>query len=312
MAARGSVDQNLATIDLSSASDTISTGLVKHLLPPVAFGVLNAIRSKTTDVNGVPLPMEMFSSMGNGFTFPLQTLIFSTLVRAVYLEAGIKPLSDNTEFRNYSCFGDDIICLSQVYDKVVRVLEACGFEVNKDKSYSSGSFRESCGKDYYEGHNVRAVYLRKVDTVQDLYSSFNRLARWSALHGVFLNSTLTYLWSCIPAKHRYIVPLDEGDTAGIRAPLSVLKDLHPNASGWKYKSFQPKPIKMKLTDENVFNPDGAYIGVIGGYVRDGYITKRSNLVRYKVESRETPSWDFLPFAGFTSRDLAWIISIAVS
>jgi len=81
----GSASGALATIDLSSASDTISTQLVREITPPYVMGWLDTCRTKSVLLpDGVVEPLHMISSMGNAFTFPLQTLIFSSVILGCY------------------------------------------------------------------------------------------------------------------------------------------------------------------------------------------------------------------------------------
>jgi hypothetical protein len=65
--AKIAVDQGLATIDLSAASDSITEQLVVNWLPPEWFLLLNRLRVHNVDVDGTLHPLQMFSSMGNGF-----------------------------------------------------------------------------------------------------------------------------------------------------------------------------------------------------------------------------------------------------
>jgi len=76
LAADSSRRGNLATLDLKNASDTISRNLVKLLVPSNWFRVLDGLRSKKTLFRGKFHLLEKFSSMGNGFTFELETLVF--------------------------------------------------------------------------------------------------------------------------------------------------------------------------------------------------------------------------------------------
>lgn len=309
MAQEGSMSGLYATIDLSSASDTISTDLVRFLLPEHAFSVLDLLRSKSTTYKGVDHELYLFSSMGNGFTFPLQTLIFSALVKATYYELGIHP-QQGVRSRNYSVFGDDIICLKQAYDIVTLVLESCGFTVNKDKSFNSGPFRESCGHDYFKGHNVRGVYLKGVKNHADLYSAFNRLLRWSCYSGVVCTYALSYIKGLVDFRP---IPLHEDDAVGIKLPYDQLssRKLDPNTGSVCYRPLIPviRRVKLKEGDPD-FNPFGALSASIGGYVRNGKYderTKNPNLT-YKVAKRMTPCWDHVTDAGLTSRDFSFIWS----
>ena len=137
-----------ATIDLSNASDTVASGLVELLLPPDWFTLLNSLRAKRTEIEGRTVYLQKFSSMGNGFTFPLETLIFRTLAEAV-------------GSRCASVFGDDIVIESERGADLVAALGYFGFTPNSKKSFLWGPFRESCGGDYFQGRAVRPYYLKK-------------------------------------------------------------------------------------------------------------------------------------------------------
>ena len=78
LARQGSLTGKLATIDLKSASDTVSTELVKYLLPRDWFHLLDMVRSKQGLLPGKTewFYYHKFSSSGNGATFELESLIF--------------------------------------------------------------------------------------------------------------------------------------------------------------------------------------------------------------------------------------------
>lgn len=162
----GSLTGEVATLDLSSASDTISTELVAHLLPYDWFSALDSCRTKTALDGDVFYRLEKFSSMGNGFTFPLQTLIFWALVS-----------SCNQSEHDVSVYGDDIICPIKHIPEIFRVFDTCGFILNRDKSFWTGPFRESCGADYYFGVNVRPFYLKGLISFEKLFILHNHYVR---------------------------------------------------------------------------------------------------------------------------------------
>lgn len=171
LAKLGSLTGELATLDLSSASDSISIEAVRLLLPSDWFEYLNSIRSQEVEVDGTFVRTEMFSSMGNGFTFELESLIFYSLVRSVSYFEGSQGI--------VSVYGDDIICPVGIYDLTVFVLGRFGFVVNQKKSFSSGGFRESCGGHYYYGHDVTPFYLkRKPERLTDAIRIINQFRRW--------------------------------------------------------------------------------------------------------------------------------------
>lgn len=167
LAREGSITGDLATLDLSSASDTISTKLVEHLLPPEWFDLLSRFRTGTvTTPFGEEMRLQKFSSMGNGFTFPLESLIFWALTSSV--AAGRETVS---------VYGDDIICPTECVEEVMQVLNCVGFAVNKEKSFWDGPFRESCGGDYLSGIDVRPCYIKGPLRGQDAFRLHNFYVR---------------------------------------------------------------------------------------------------------------------------------------
>jgi len=156
----GSITGALATLDLSSASDLISKEVVYHLLPLDWAAFLAQFRTGKVVYNGLEITLQKFSSMGNGYTFPLESLIFFGVASAatqVVNEQGDFSWKDQV-----GVYGDDIIVPTEAVDLTIRVLETLGFEINKTKSFWAGPFRESCGKDYFRGFDVRPVYIKDV------------------------------------------------------------------------------------------------------------------------------------------------------
>jgi len=164
--------EKLATLDLKAASDSVSRELGSELLPVEWAMYLDDIRSHVFSLDGEEIRLHKFSSMGNGFTFELESLIFWGLAASVVDD--IEPGGD------ILVYGDDIILPRSCASKLVEVLEWCGFVINLDKSYTSGNFFESCGKHYFEGQDVTPIYQKEL--IVDLRSSiraFNRLTRYA-------------------------------------------------------------------------------------------------------------------------------------
>jgi hypothetical protein len=153
VACSSSKDGLFATIDLSSASDTVCKTLVKVLLPVEWYTYLSGLRSPFTKVGGRWVRLEKFSSMGNGYTFELETLLFWAIsAECVGGSYGKEPLW---------VYGDDIIVPTHCSSDVLSALRFFGFTPNKGKTFTQGSFRESCGGDYFLGVDVRAHYLEE-------------------------------------------------------------------------------------------------------------------------------------------------------
>ena len=162
-----------STIDLSSASDTIAIELVRAVLPPEWFQLLDDCRSKHTWVptqgkgKGSWRLCEKFSSMGNGFTFELESLIF-----AVLLSVGFNL----TPGKDLWIFGDDIILPKQCFDSACSLLTVVGFTPNRRKSYKDGPFYESCGGNVHSGVEVTPLRIKgPIEDAPDVYAFHNAL-----------------------------------------------------------------------------------------------------------------------------------------
>lgn len=180
LAREGSITGLLATIDLSSASDSISYRLVMDLLPFEWFNILDKLRAvRGVLPDGETVVWEKFSSMGNGFTFELETLLFASLCIGVSKQAGV-PLSSAKINRNFSVYGDDIIVPVSIADNLIEALRCVGFSTNTEKTFTTGPFRESCGAHFYRGTCVKPFYIRSpINTIQRLCWLVNRIRLWS-------------------------------------------------------------------------------------------------------------------------------------
>lgn len=200
LACIGSLSNDLATVDLSNASDLISTELVKDLLPDDWFFWLNLTRSRRVLIDGSWVELEKFSSMGNGFTFDLESLIFYALSWALVVSEGFNPFWVNV-------FGDDIVIPSGVKVPFLKLFDDVGFQVNVAKSFFDGPFRESCGHDYHRGVNVRGVYVKDLRTDIDVMKVHNRMYEWANRHSIrwdglrgFLLTHLSHLKARVPPE----------------------------------------------------------------------------------------------------------------
>lgn len=278
MALEGSINDSFSTIDLSNASDTIGLSFCRYLLPPDLLWWLLEARTPAVEVDGEIHRLNMLSTMGNATTFPIQTLIFYSLLRGVYLELGHKVYtrrSGASRLPNCGVFGDDIIVIPEAYDLMVATLHACGFSVNLEKSFKNGLFKESCGGDYYAGWNVRPVYLRNLGNVQDLNSIYNRLHRWSTKSGIPLRKTLATIYRAI--KKPLFVPLWEQDYAGIQVSR------HPPGYYECYVASNSY-VDLEGVDPLLFSCL-CFGGIMRGTVDGPKLSRRSDRVRYRKRRR---------------------------
>ncbi|DAD50873.1 TPA_asm: RNA-directed RNA polymerase [ssRNA phage SRR5467090_5] len=198
LARKASITGDLATLDLTSASDLNAYKLIQSLYPLDWYVALSNCRTSHVIVAGRDLELQKFSGMGNGFTFPLQTLTYWALVSACAEEVGC--LSNEVYV-----FGDDIICPVECVHLVRQLFHAIGLKLNPSKSFWSGSFRESCGADWLFGKNVRPIYIKSHLSVEKLFilhNSYFRLGEYELAERVL---------SYIPTDYHIYGPDGYGD-----------------------------------------------------------------------------------------------------
>lgn len=211
LAREGSVSGSLATIDLSGASDTISRKIVSTILPADWVGFLDKLRSPCYLLDGQWHIYHKHSSMGNGYTFELETLIFVLIAICCCDEVGVSS-------RSVSVYGDDIVIPIEAYEVLNETLSVCGFTINQGKSFHTGLFRESCGKDYFGGINVRPFFVReKLSSVSSLYRVANNLRRYCAMRNCDLGYDARFkrawkgLYFACRSEYRFRIPEGYGD-----------------------------------------------------------------------------------------------------
>lgn len=234
-----------STVDLSSASDTITYPLVKYLLPSGWFALLNAARTDSVTLEGEPVSgYASYCTMGNAFTFPLQCVLFAALTRASI------QLSECDD-RSYRVYGDDIIVPSSATLLLLEGLKFVGFKPNVHKTAIVGLFRESCGGDFVNGANVAPVIVDKPLTfLTTRHVLFNRLQRVHPEHpilDVLYNSCARPLIGPATDKHN----VNEGH---FEAPIHVVCNRHKawydsNYQAMKYRYNSLRPSSRKITRE---------------------------------------------------------------
>jgi len=241
-AKEGSISGTLATVDLSMASDTVPRELVHWLLPPEWSSALEQARSQNGVLpSGELIHYQKFSSMGNGFTFELESLIFWAIAQEC-----CRPFQLDEKEASVCVYGDDIVLPTQFYELFCSKLVEAGFTPNPDKSYGSGPYRESCGKHYFCGTDITPFYVRKqVQTLDRLFLTHNNLFRWCERTAFPVPEALTTLRELAPASWRVPrLPDGYGDGAFIGAVDELQLDSHPY--GWEY--WQVKALSRSQTE----------------------------------------------------------------
>lgn len=227
LALKSSIRGDFATIDLSSASDTVCYELVRLVMPPSWFKELDALRSPFTFVDGHWVKLEKFSSMGNGYTFELETLIFAAILSVLMEEEGGLGVLGQDLF----VFGDDIIVPIHHARGAIAALKFFGFSVNTEKTFlDDTTFRESCGADFFSGVDVRPVYLKDainepVELIPWINSTRRLYQKLEAFGQVFSYTGWHHLLDCLPAN---IKACRGPDTLG-----DVV--IHDHVDNWRFK-----------------------------------------------------------------------------
>jgi len=189
LACQGSLDQRTATLDLSDASDRVSNQLVRSMLRryPHLGAAVDATRSRRAVVDGHGvIRLAKYASMGSALCFPIEAMVFTTLIFMGIQRSLNKPLYRRNLHGfvgSVRVYGDDLIVPVDHVTSVVRMLEHFGARVGTSKSFWTGKFRESCGKEYFNGQDVSIVRVRQefparrqdVTKVESLVSLRNQL-----------------------------------------------------------------------------------------------------------------------------------------
>jgi len=234
LARDGSKTGSVATVDLSSASDSVAYSVVEALLPPRWFTVLDICRTHYGRLNDELVRWEKFSSMGNGFTFQLESLIF-------YAIASCCAEMTGSDLTKVSAYGDDIIVPTGAFNLLLEALDFYGFRVNQKKSHFNSSFRESCGAHYVSGFDVKPVYLKdKLDRVESVYRFANAVRRLAhrQLNSMACDArfrpTFVHLVNLIPKALRLRIPESLGDGGFI----GNFDECHPTRARRGFEGFR--------------------------------------------------------------------------
>lgn len=224
LAKRFSRSRSHVTADLTSASDSLRSDILNSVLPRFLYSELKKTFTKYVKIEKTQVYTSSCLPMGNAATFPVETLVFYCLIKAIGNLLKVKG--------TYSAYGDDLIYPTRIHTHVCAIFADLGIGVNKDKTSVTPFFRESCGGDYYRGCDVRPFLFP-----EDRLPSKGKLAKAQYLYKVL--NTLLQRWDKteVPHTYRYIlaeisyvsghilqVPLSYPHTSGYKVDKPILKD----------------------------------------------------------------------------------------
>jgi len=258
LACQGSLNRRTATLDLSEASDRVSNQLVRTMLrrSPHVLRAFDASRSRKAVVKGHgEIRLAKYASMGSALCFPVEALVFTTLIflgiqrelNEPLTRKAIKALASSVRV-----FGDDLIVPVDYVRTVVQTLEHFGARVGTDKSFWTGRFRESCGKEYFNGQDVSIVKVRQVfpNTTADATGVIATVALRNQLYMSGYWKTVRWLDKKLGKILKYFPDVEP--TSPVLGRVSVLgyqsERLHPSLHGPQVRGYvvEAKPPSDKL------------------------------------------------------------------
>lgn len=213
LARLGSISNELATLDLKDASSMQTMKLIELLWPREWYNFMMSVRSPSMQIGEEWINLNMMSTMGNGFTFPVMTMTILALLYGYRCCRG--GPRNRIDWSITGVFGDDIILQSSEAEEFIDILHRAGYVVNVDKSFVVGPFRESCGGDYWNGVDVTPFYVKNLRHDADVYKTLNRAIEWACAHDLYLYRSNAYLRTLLEGE-LFLVPEWMPVTAGIR------------------------------------------------------------------------------------------------
>lgn len=286
MAREGSLGypRELSTIDLKAASDSVSFRLVEKLFPPDWFDLLRSFRSDEYQYGGHHGTYAKFSSMGNGTTFPIETLIFTAA--CVACGCGVPG-------KDFTVYGDDIVVPAAKAEALISLLRIIGFRTNADKTFVKGPFRESCGEDWFGGISVRPfVFDYALDCVENVFKFLNQ-TRNRPLWVDFFAPVRNYVLRLLPVRLHLFRPfkgaVDGGIDAGVDEASRSDTCQYLGHGVWKWLEIAHRPKKdtrYVATETGMWEEPAEYVSWYGVHT----LTSGINA----IDRRRWQSWEGPP------------------
>lgn len=249
-----------ATLDQSDASDRLCVELCRKILPYDWFRLLNLTRHHyVVDLSGDVHPLHKMANQGCGFIFELQTLIYYALAKATVLYDYGRDRGNNTLI---SVYGDDLICEEVFAPAIAETLVFFGQQINFEKSYFTGRFKESCGCDTYDGFDIRPVYIKQFSNgIRGLYELSNIVKRISSryLDDSAFDKRFIYAYrqclSAIPNAKKFFGTYELGDAvlhASQHEIPKLIKKYEGSRTGYYKRGCWVQPMIINSSPDRMF------------------------------------------------------------
>ena len=317
-ALRASLDDSIATVDLSSASDRLTCWTVERVFrkAPKLLEMLASSRSyyivdPRTKTHAL---LHKYAPQGNATVFPVQCIVYTLLATAAVIWSTPRMRASSDRALRTSVkealmlvrvYGDDIILPSSALPALSSLLELCQLKVNGGKSHYSGRFAESCGMDAFKGTDVTPVYLASIDEVVSPGNVQSAIDVSNDCYRQGLINLGNWVESQIPAEHALCLPISHlpGPSTTLFTYSSGLKaakrrwNLHLHF--WEYWTLKVKTKLVKAQSDG-WNSLFQYF-----VEKPSQETKWASGYAKRVQTRLVCDWEPVPFGDEPKDPLVW-------
>lgn len=264
--------QDYVTVDLKDASDRL--GLPFLSLLPDDWGFLFRRYSSSMGYlpSGEMVDFPFIASMGNGFCFELETLLFHVIAVASNAPSNVGEAKNYANF--ISVYGDDIVMPDWMLPRFEYMMARLSLRLNHKKTCRTASFKETVGMWICDGVARERFLPRLTGTLdgillsgRELFGFADRAARsgyWTLVSLLLEGRQFRTRWN--KRFHRYDIQLEYFHP--LKRPLNVVEDT-------RWKSYWMEG-RYNETEEDTFD----------GVLKKGWIPMESFPSLFSFELRE--------------------------
>jgi hypothetical protein len=193
-AALGAKAGQFATIDSTAASDTVFRDWIREIDHP-SLNYLLEYMPTHVKWGSTMYPMEMFGTMGSPLTFDVEMIIFYIDCRLSELLCHFGDTEDTAKLPAWHYIdvifivGDDLSVPNCWAETLLDVMVALHRIPNREKTYHSGPYRESCGAEYLGNLDVSGIYYPRGLVITDDINS----VRWDGYKEEYVSPIISLI-----------------------------------------------------------------------------------------------------------------------